>query len=220
VILDRQFTPHYQPIVDLPSDAVIGFEALTRFADGVPPDRRFAQATRLGLGVELEAATITAAVANAVRLPPGAWLSINVSPAMIRASDLLARSLVGADREVVLEMTEHDPVDDYEELLAALKSLPHHPRLSVDDAGSGFASLRHILRLHPTFVKLDGSWAHTIETDPARQALVAGLVRFASGTQAELIAEGIETSIQNEVLIELGVRFGQGYYLGRPAPAP
>jgi EAL domain-containing protein (putative c-di-GMP-specific phosphodiesterase class I)/DNA-binding response OmpR family regulator len=220
VIQDRQFTPYYQPIVDLPSERVIGYEALTRFADGAPPDRRFAQATRLGLGVDLEAATITAAVGDAARLPSGGWLSINVSPAMIRAADLLAQSLADADREVVLEMTEHDPVDDYEELLAALQSLPRQHRLSIDDAGSGFASLRHILRLHPTFVKLDGSWAHTIETDPARQALVAGLVRFATGTSAELIAEGIETSIQNEVLKDLGVTLGQGYFLGRPQQAP
>jgi EAL domain-containing protein (putative c-di-GMP-specific phosphodiesterase class I) len=91
-------------------------------------------------------------------------------------------------------------------------------RLSVDDAGSGFASLRHILRLEPDFIKLDRSWVHGVDTDPARQAMIAGLRHFADQTGAQLIAEGIERDEERAALITLDVDLGQGYLLGRPAP--
>jgi EAL domain-containing protein (putative c-di-GMP-specific phosphodiesterase class I) len=90
-------------------------------------------------------------------------------------------------------------------------------RLSIDDAGSGFASLRHILRLEPAFVKLDRSWVHGVDGDPARQALIAGLRHFADQTGAQLIAEGIERVEERDTLLDLRVDYGQGFLLGRPA---
>ena len=213
------FTPHFQPIVALDTGTTVGFEALTRFDDGTPPDVRFAEAATAGLGADLEAATITAAIRAADLLPAHRWVAINLSPTMLLDAERLADLINETDRDLVLELSEHDPVDDYDALRAALQ----HPRLdtllSVDDAGSGFASLRHILILEPAFIKLDRSWVHTIDTDPARQALVAGLQSFASKTGCRLIAEGIETQAEHDVLLELGVPFGQGYLLGRPAPA-
>jgi EAL domain-containing protein (putative c-di-GMP-specific phosphodiesterase class I) len=91
-------------------------------------------------------------------------------------------------------------------------------RLSVDDAGAGFASLRHVVDLHPHFLKLDRSWVAGIDHDHARQALVAGLVGFAAQTGTEMIAEGIETFEEKHILERIGVRYGQGYLLGRPEP--
>ena len=91
-------------------------------------------------------------------------------------------------------------------------------KVSVDDAGAGFASLRHILELKPDFVKLDVALVRGIEADPARQALIVGLCHFAARTGAILIAEGIETAAEAETVRGLGVPFGQGYLLGRPGP--
>jgi EAL domain-containing protein (putative c-di-GMP-specific phosphodiesterase class I) len=87
----------------------------------------------------------------------------------------------------------------------------------VDDAGAGYASLRHILELEPDFVKLDIGLVHHIDTDPARQALAAGLHHYAEETGTTLIAEGVESLEERAVIERLGIRLGQGYLFGRPA---
>jgi EAL domain-containing protein (putative c-di-GMP-specific phosphodiesterase class I) len=92
--------------------------------------------------------------------------------------------------------------------------------LAVDDAGAGFASLRHILRLAPHFIKLDRTLIDGIEADRSRQALAAGLISFAHKIEATIIAEGIERSEEVDALRELGVDYGQGFFLARPAPLP
>ena len=209
------FAPFFQPIVDLHSGAVVGYEALTRFTDGTPPDGMFGLADRAGIGLELETATMAAALDAAVVLPPKAYLSLNVSPALI-VSDALAPLLAGCERPITLEVTEHVVVEDYAELRAALTALGPDVRLAVDDAGSGYASLRHILELAPDYVKLDLGFVRGIDTDPARQALIAGMAYFAVKRKIRLVAEGIETTAQLETLRDLAIPYGQGYLLGRP----
>lgn len=132
--------------------------------------------------------------------------------------DALANLVATVKRPIVLELTEHERVDDYNLLREGLDKLGDQVRLSVDDAGSGFSSLRHVLTLQPHFVKLDLSLVRNIHRDPARQALVAGIEYFATETQSRLIAEGIETDEEMEALQRLDVELGQGYLLGRPAP--
>ena len=216
-LLRRQaFTPVFQPIVRLTDARVLGFEALTRFSDGAHPQLRFAEAATLDRGIELEMATLAAAVRAASALPPGCWVSVNVSPTLVLEGRQLRTLLQTCTVQIVLELTEHDPVQDYGELSAALDQLRPASRLSVDDAGSGFASLRHVLALEPDFVKLDQSWVTGIQGDPARQALVAGLGHFAGSTGSLLIAEGIETDPERGMLTELSVDLGQGYLFGRP----
>lgn len=226
LLRERAFRPHFQPIVDLRTGTVVGAEALTRFSDGSRPDTRFREAALLGLGLELELATLTAAVSEARALMPSdAWLSLNVSPALMMASSSsrgfgpqgLRSVLDLRDRDVVLELSEQEAVSDYDAMRTALASAGDDLRLSIDDAGSGFASLRHILRLQPAYIKLDRSWIHGVDTDPSRQAMIAGLRHFADQTGAELIAEGIEREEELDTLIELRVDLGQGYLLGRPA---
>ena len=92
-------------------------------------------------------------------------------------------------------------------------------RIAVDDAGSGYASLRHILELRPAFVKLDHALILGIESDQARRALVAGMRLFAGDADIQLIAEGIETQPQLDTLRQLDIELGQGFLLGRPGPA-
>ena len=121
-----------------------------------------------------------------------------------------------APQPIILELTEHARIEDYDGLRDALASYGSGVRLAIDDAGAGYASLRHILELRPAFVKLDLSIVRGIEADPVRQALVSGLVYFAAKTGSELIAEGVETDEEANILVDLGIRFGQGYLLGRP----
>jgi EAL domain-containing protein (putative c-di-GMP-specific phosphodiesterase class I)/DNA-binding response OmpR family regulator len=220
ILSTAAFSPVFQPIQDLASGRTVGYEALTRFADRTRPDRRFADAAAVGVGLELEAACLGAAVGAGRRLGDDCWLSLNVSPDLVLERDRLARILRSASVPIILEITEHAPIDDYVGFRAAITSLGPSVRCAVDDAGAGFASFRHILELRPDFVKLDIALVRAIEHDPARQALVAGMVYFAAQTGCHLIAEGIETTAERDTLRSLGVYLGQGFLLGRPEPAP
>jgi EAL domain-containing protein (putative c-di-GMP-specific phosphodiesterase class I) len=220
IIAERAFWPVFQPIVDLRSRRIIGYEALTRFADGTRPDLRFDSAAEVGLGLELEQATLESAIDAAAALPPSRWAQFNVSPELVMADGILAPLLLRAGRRVVLEVTEHTAIPDYGMFRDALGGLGRRVYLAVDDAGAGFASLRHILELNPTFVKLDYSLVHGIDGDRARQALVAGMQHFARTSRRRLVAEGVETEAEAAILSDLGIRLAQGYLFGRPAALP
>jgi EAL domain-containing protein (putative c-di-GMP-specific phosphodiesterase class I) len=220
-VLDHlAFHPVFQPIVDLKSDRVVGYEALTRFEDGTAPDEQFAAAEAVGLGLTLEVVTLRAVIAAAGRLAPGMLLNLNVSPALVLEEKAIRSLVRGVRRRVVLEITEHTAVADYDVFHRAVEALGPSVRLAVDDAGAGFASFRHILELRPAFVKLDRWIVAGIDRDPAKQALVAGMRQFARSTGCELIAEGVETENERTALIALRVRLAQGYLLGRPGPLP
>jgi EAL domain-containing protein (putative c-di-GMP-specific phosphodiesterase class I)/CheY-like chemotaxis protein len=217
VIALHAFQPVFQAVVDLTDGSALGYEALTRFDDGVQPEFRFTEAARLGVGMELEIATLESAIAAADNLPAHRFLSLNASPQLVLEHELLATTITRCPRDVVIEMTERDRVDDYDAVTESLAALPG-TTLAVDDAGAGYSSLRHILTLHPTFIKLDVTWVRDLERDTARQAIVAGLAHFADLTESRLIAECIETEAEADALHRLGVHLGQGYLFGRPAP--
>jgi EAL domain-containing protein (putative c-di-GMP-specific phosphodiesterase class I) len=217
VIDTGAFTPVFQPIVDLATREYVGYEALTRFDNGTRPDLRFMEADKVGMMVQLETACLHRQVEQARRLPQGSFLSLNVSPALAICLTPMLDVLGAADRAVVLEVTEHVEIDDYPKLMAALNQVRPHAMLAVDDAGAGYAGLRHILELKPEFVKLDISLVRNIDSDPARQAMVAGMARFAESVGCALIGEGIETENELTALRLLHVEFGQGYFLARPA---
>jgi len=219
VLRGAAFQPVFQPMVDLVTGGCVGFEALTRFADGTAPNLVFADARFAGLEAELELATVGTAIEAARGLPRGTWLSLNVSPALLAGNRQLAGTLAKADRPVVLEVTEHVAVEDYARLRAAVQRLRPPVRVAVDDAGSGVANFGHIVELRPAFVKLDVGLVRGIDTDLTRQALMVGLLHFASESAGQTIAEGVETEAELATLRRLGVPFAQGYLLGRPAPA-
>lgn len=211
----------FQPMVDLAAAAVIGLEALVRFDSrrARPPTGWFEQAASLGLLVELELAAARAALAHLKELPGDAFLSVNLSPATATSDPFLGEitGLVGG--RVVIEITEHARVEDYEVLSRSLRRLRMEGvRLAIDDAGAGFASLQHIVRLSPDFIKLDITLTRGIDADPVRRALATALISFASEIGAALIAEGIETEAEFHTLRGLGVPYGQGFYFGEPAP--
>lgn len=216
IILERLYKAFFQPIIDLTSGVTVGFEALTRFDDGVGPAERFAKAAALGLGAEFEIGCLCRAIEATANLPAGAWVSFNLSPERV-ADPHLAALLSGIDREVVIEVTEHSEVKDYVALRLAAHRLGPRVSLAVDDAGAGYASLRHILELRPQLVKLDIALVRSIDSDAGRQALVAGVQHFASASGITVIAEGVETTGEADTLRRLGVPLAQGFLFGAPA---
>jgi EAL domain-containing protein (putative c-di-GMP-specific phosphodiesterase class I) len=220
-ILDAEAVPMaFQPIFDLHNGRAIGVEALARFPSKYlpTPDRWFTEAVEVGLGTDLEILAIRSALASLPALPPGTYLAVNVSPQTL-ASHRLRRVFDGMrlDR-VVLEVTEHAPVDDYPRVIKAFDRLRERgARLAVDDVGAGFASLRHILRLAPDIIKLDIALTRDIDSDPVRRAMTSSLISFAHETRACITAEGIETNAELRTLQGLGVSYGQGFCLARPA---
>ncbi len=212
---------HFQPIVDLATRTIVGFEALARFEMDPQrtPDVWFSEAFDVGLGTKLEIKTVRKALEMLPQFDEGQFMSLNVSPETIM-SNLTTQvdALVDWER-VVIELTEHVSIEDYATVNAALQKLRTvGAGLSVDDTGSGFASLRHILNLAPDYVKLDVSLCLGIDKDPARQALASAMVTFATKTDCVIIAEGIETQDELDTLSALGVDLGQGFFLGRPGP--
>ena len=210
-----------QPIVDLRSRRTVGYEALSRFASEPrrTPDVWFADAAAAGIGIELELIAARRAIEVLADLPADAYLAINLSPDAILADgfrDLLAH--VDPAR-LVVEITEHAQVHDYGPLVVALAHFrARGVRLSIDDAGAGFASFRHILRLAPDIIKLDISLTSQIDHDPAERAVARAIVALGREFGTTIVAEGIETATQLAALRSLSVPCGQGYFLGRPAP--
>jgi PAS domain S-box-containing protein len=217
VIALTAFAPVFQPIIELSTRRIVGFEALTRFRDGCRPDEIFADALDCGLAIELETVTLEAALKSSQFLPAGAWLSLNASPTLVADGAALGRVLATRSRPVVLEITEHEAITEYAPLRAAVLRLGPDIRLAVDDAGAGVANFNHLVELRPDFLKIDAGLVRGVHEDVGRQAVVAGLLHFAASAGCQVIAEGIETDAELAMVRSLGVTLGQGYLLARPA---
>jgi EAL domain-containing protein (putative c-di-GMP-specific phosphodiesterase class I) len=208
-----------QPIVDLVTGSRVGAEALSRFPRewGKAPDVVFEEAHSIGRGHEVELLALRGAAAHLDRV--GGYVAMNVSPQTLLTPEFT--ELLGElplDR-VLLELSEHDQVEDYDALSAVL--LPFRAagmRLAIDDVGAGFSSLRHIVVTDPDVIKMDRSIVSGVDTDPVLGRLVESLVTFGHGCGVKVVAEGIETAAEAGVLRDLGVDLGQGWYFGRPGP--
>jgi PAS domain S-box-containing protein len=212
-----------QPIVSLSNGRLVGVEALARFRDGRGPDAWFRDAREAGLGKELDELAFNAALTALSALPESCYLSVNASPALITDCGFAARLLDSAlplDR-LVIEITEHVAISDYDVQNEALKALREHGvRLAVDDTGAGFASLSHVLKLRPDIIKIDRSLIAGLPNDPARRSLVTALVLLAMDIGATVTGEGVEESAELDTLATLGVDHAQGYLLARPTVDP
>jgi len=211
----------YQPIFDLETRQVVGVESLARFSlePKRPPNEWFKTAADLGLATRLEMTAVSRAVARRSQLPPGVFMAVNLSPEALMSPELVGVIPQGFADQLVIELTEHTPVLDYQALGLAFAPLrASGAALAIDDAGAGFASLRHILELAPQFIKLDISITQKIEHERVALALAVALTSFAGAIEARIIAEGIETASQLEALRSLGIRLGQGYHLAMPGP--
>ena len=223
MLASRTLLTAFQPIRSMTTGEVIGAEALTRFlsadSPGTSTETWFAEAASVGLGIDLEIVALQSALAAAAGLPEDLYVAVNLSPRACldgRVADALGRCGIPLGR-VVLELTEHHEVDDYGQLAAALAPLQQAGvRLAIDDAGAGFASMRHIVQLRPDMIKLDREIIAGINADTAQRALGAAMVGFAAQIGASLVAEGIETEAELSTVKLLGMTAGQGFLLGRP----
>jgi EAL domain-containing protein (putative c-di-GMP-specific phosphodiesterase class I) len=209
-------------VVDLQQGAVVGYEALARFAGppSAPPDRWFAAAASEGLAPQLEATVLGRALPTRLELPPDCFLSVNITPNLV-LDRTVQRVLADAGDMpgVVLELTEHDRIDDYGGLRRALTRLRScGVDVAMDDAGAGYAGLASLLALRPDLVKLDRALIAGIDLDPVKRELVELLGSMAGRMDAWVLAEGIEREEELDALVRLGVPLGQGFLLGRPAP--
>jgi EAL domain-containing protein (putative c-di-GMP-specific phosphodiesterase class I) len=209
-----------QPIVDLASGGRVGAEALSRFPRewGKAPDVCFQEAHSVGLGDVLELLALDRAADHLAGV--SGYVAMNVSPATLltpECTELLGRLPL---ERILLELSEHDQVEDYDALSAVLAPLrAQGMRLAIDDVGAGFSSLRHIVLTAPDVIKLDRSIVDGVHIDPVLTTLVRALVQFGHGSNARVVAEGIETEEDAAALLALGVDHGQGWHFGRPGPA-
>lgn len=216
---------HLQPIVALnkPLAAPAGYEALARFQTSPyePPTVWLERAASAGLQLELELSCVRGALAHLPKLPVSSYLAVNVSPAALVSAEF-ARLMAEVDAErIVVEVTEHEVVREYDMLLCAIGDLRQRGvRLAVDDAGAGFASFRHVVELQPDIIKLDTHLIRGINSDHNRSALVRSLVSFAADVGATLVAEGIETQDDLLTLRDAQVPLGQGHLFAHPGPPP
>jgi len=222
VLRDKTVAPVFQPVVDLDTDAVVGHEALARFAqpDGRGPAGWFSDAFQVGLGVELEWLAATNALPFLDSALPPTFLAVNLSPASVlhvREEQLCPATLCP---RIVIELTEHVPVEDYDAIHQSLQDMRERgARLAADDLGAGYAGFRHLIALEPDIIKLDISLVSGIHRSRGARALTKALVAFAADVGAVVIAEGVEEHAEAVELREIGVQWAQGNYLGRPAPS-
>ncbi|MFB8369018.1 EAL domain-containing protein [Pseudarthrobacter sp. NPDC055928] len=215
----------FQPIYGLASKGVVGVEALSRFVsdDGAGAELWFAEAASVGLGANLEFSALGSAAAAAANLPPHLYVSLNVSPTSCidpRLPELFDHIELPVSR-IVLELTEGIPDDEYPHFVSAITPLRERGlRIAIDDSHSGAGALSRMVHLRPDFIKLGRDIISGVDSDSTQQALAACMVDFAEQIGTVLVAEGVETREELQVLTDLGVSAGQGYLLGRPSVRP
>jgi EAL domain-containing protein (putative c-di-GMP-specific phosphodiesterase class I) len=211
---------YLQPIIEVATGAVWGFEALARFG-GVPvlpADEAIESAHRAGYGHDVEAACLRAALDRRPSLPAGARLALNVSP-----DGLLSHAVVDiwdADLHgVVVEVTEHDLAGEPASLVAELARLRERgAEIAVDDVGTGYAGLLRLAVLRPDVVKLDRTIVSGVRDNDAQRAVLETFVGFAHRLRAKVVGEGVESLDDLFTLVEFDVDYGQGWAIARPAP--
>jgi diguanylate cyclase (GGDEF)-like protein len=206
----------FQPLLELATGRIGGYEALARIPGDRSPDQWFGQAHRVGLGAELEAAALVAALSVPGR-PHGAFLSLNVSPLAL-LTPVVARALPADLSDYVIELTEHELFAAEHALDEALDELRGRgARVALDDAGAGYAGLQQLIRVAPDILKLDRSLVHGAHADPSRLALIEALAAFAADTGAAVCGEGIEDLEDLRALARVDATYAQGFALARPA---
>ncbi|MFV0624552.1 putative bifunctional diguanylate cyclase/phosphodiesterase [Sphingomonas sp. ac-8] len=229
-LADDAFQPHFQPIVELASGRISGFEMLARWhrADGaaVGPDQFIPIAEESGLVDALMMQLLERACAVAATWPSDLLLSINVSPIQLkdpRFGDtvlaLLARTGFPPQR-IAVEITENAIIAEPVNARIAIGTLKDRGmQLVLDDFGTGFSSLQHLRMLPFDKLKIDKSYVQDMETDPEAHKLVHAIVELTAVLGLGVVAEGVETAAALDALRALGCREGQGYWFGRPTDA-
>ncbi|MBB3048749.1 EAL domain-containing protein (putative c-di-GMP-specific phosphodiesterase class I)/GGDEF domain-containing protein/CBS domain-containing protein [Litorivivens lipolytica] len=230
ILRNRRLSSVFQPIVDMRSRDFLAVEALTRGPQGSPlhsPAVLFPTAESVGLIRELELSALEGAAMAFRKLNLKAKLFVNISPmslvsanAVTIARNILARTGLSATN-VVLELSEQYQTEDYSALTKSLAAFKQEGfGIAVDDLGAGYAGLKTWSQLHPDFVKIDRHFISGIDEDPIKREFVRSIMTMAQEIKSRVIAEGVETFEEAQVLRELGVRYTQGYLFGRPNAHP
>jgi EAL domain-containing protein (putative c-di-GMP-specific phosphodiesterase class I) len=230
VLLTDQLSTVFQPIVELRRRSVLGYEALSRGPAGSVyqmPLRLFELAAEADLVFELDRKCRRRALASASALPRGAKLFVNVFPSAMYDPDFQGAALVAlaeahglSPDRVVLEITEKAAIENYAVFVEALVELKRHGfSIAVDDVGAGYSGLEKIAHLNPRYLKFDRELVRNIDSSYIRREMTRALKAFADRIGSTIIAEGIEREGELQTLLELGIEYGQGFLLGRPAAA-
>lgn len=221
---------HYQPLVQLETGMIVGFEALVRLSDGespVGPDLFIPIAEEAGIVDRLDLFVLGQAMQQAKKWSDGGYpldiVSVNLSASTIMSPELLVelgkvkKSL--GDAELHLELTERMLIQGTPAVKERLGLLRNNARLGLDDFGTGNSGYAYLMDFPIDFIKLDRTFVGVMEEDAVARAIVSSMVDFADGLGLGIIAEGVETIGQIDLLRSEGCRIGQGYYYGRPMSA-
>lgn len=227
IISNKYLSSVYQPIVSLRDGNVHAYEALSRilYTDAaINIAQLFEGAAEIGYLWELEKICRTNALKNAIDKPNGVKLFINVDGNVLRDSkfqkgftkEKLKKYFLDT-KDIVFEITERSDFDDHE----LLRNIMNHYKeqgyeVALDDLGSGYSGLNRLQNIKPGYVKIDYELIHDIHKDKSKKSLVRMLARHCNDMDYKLIAEGIESEEELKCLINLGVEYGQGFFLGKP----
>ena len=229
LVLSRQVVSVYEPIVEVETRTVFGYEALARGPEGSElhsPRALFATATEQDLLFQLDCLCRQSGLRGARDLPGGAKLFLNVRPTTIHDPAFRAESISKTleacglrPSDMVFEISEQESIgnfDIFREIRDYYRRLGF--QIALDDTGAGYASLEAVMELSPDFIKVDRAFVHGIDQDPARQELLRALRSVAERIGARIIGEGLDTLEELSTLGGLGIPFGQGWLFGKPHP--
>ena len=226
VLNDNRIQSVFQPIINLADGSVFGYEALSRGPMGArleSADALFSAAAAVGATQRLERACRLCSIAAAADIPSGCFLFLNVSPRALEEQDAgLSREAFEQSRlapeRVVLEITEKQPIADFDLFKRALLNYYRQGfQVAIDNAGAGHNSLRAVTEVRPHITKLDMALVRDIDRDRAKNALVSTVIIFGKRIDSRVLAQGIETIDELATLMEIGADLGQGFLLGRPS---
>jgi EAL domain-containing protein (putative c-di-GMP-specific phosphodiesterase class I) len=228
-ILDGRIYSVYEPIVEVASRTVFGYESLARGPERSrfhSPIALFGAAERHGLVFELDCACRESGLRGAVDFPSGTKLFLNIRPTTIHDPNFREDRLIEtlekrrlAPRDVVFEISEQESIRSFgafREMMDQYRRLGF--QFALDDTGSGYAGLEELVEIEPDYIKIDRSMVSGVDQDPARQDVLAAVLQLADKMGAQVIGEGLDTLEELEMLGRLGIRFGQGWLFGHPTP--
>ena len=231
ILSQRNLSALFQPIMDLSNGAFLGFEGLIRGPADNPmhsPASLFSAARQQGLTVEVEMLCRQVVLESfaAQKLPGKIFLNVSpealTHPSFKNGQTLTYLGNLGIDpKRVIIEITENQPTYDFEAMRNALlhyRSMGF--QIAMDDLGEGFSSLRLWSELRPEFVKIDMHFVQGVNTDPVKQQFLRSIQQIAQSSCTQVIAEGIETEEELKIIRDMGIAFGQGYFIARPNPIP
>ena len=231
ILKQRSLSALFQPIMDMTDGTILGYEGLIRGPADSPlhsPVNLFGAAKQQGLTLEVEMLCRQVVLESFVtqNLPGNLFLNVSpdtlTHPSFQNGQTLTYLEHLGlAPKRVIIEITENQPIFDFNKMRIALlhyRSMGF--QIALDDLGQGFSSLRLWSELHPEFVKIDMHFVQGVNTDPLKQQFLKSIQQIAQSSGTRVIAEGIETDAEFRVIRDIGIHCGQGYFIGRPAPVP